>query len=192
MSEPLSRHVMAAILLSLAVCVASCQGNTAQRGSTAEPDSTASAGSSTAPSPTKPVKAAINAQSAANKALAALPGSAVVELDRSQESGRAAWEVVVRKPDGSGIELYIDESTGDLLKQESADVPSHARASAPTITAIAAMSAALAATPGTVEEVGLEREDGATVWEVRVAGASGRVEHYIDANSGIILKRQPK
>jgi uncharacterized membrane protein YkoI len=54
------------------------------------------------------------------------------------------------------------------------------------------MSAALAATPGTVEEVGLEREDGATVWEVRVAGASGRVEHYIDANSGIILKRQPK
>ena len=51
------------------------------------------------------------------------------------------------------------------------------------------MATALATTPGTVEEVSLEKDRTRTVWEVKVAGDSRRqVEHYIDAATGELVK----
>ena len=134
----------------------------------------------------------LNAQAAANAALAAVPDSAVVEIDRGTERGRPIWEVVVRNSNGRGTELYIDAATGDVIKQEAAEIPPYARVSAPAITADAAMATALSATPGTVEEMGLGLEGRATVWEVLVAGANGRVEHYIDASTGEIIKQEAR
>lgn len=192
MAEPAVRHAIPAMLMSLALCVTACGGGTAANRSPQEPVGTGSDGSSAVQIPVTLAKAELNAQAAADKALAIVPGSAVVEIDRRSKDGRSVWEVVVRKPDGSGIELYIDQATGSLLKQESAEVPRYGRTAAPTISASSAMSSALSSTPGIVEEVGLSREDGGIVWEVRVAGASGRVEHYIDATSGKVIKTKSK
>ena len=138
----------------------------------------------------EPASAPLDAQAAADAALAAVPGGAVIEIDRGTERGLPIWEVLVRNPNGGGTELYLDAATGDVIKQETAGLPPYARASAPTITASAAIAAALSATPGTVEEVGLGQERGSTVWEVLVAGANGRVEHYIDATTGDIIKQE--
>ena len=192
MTEPADRHLITAMLMSLVLCVTACGSSTAEQSYPKEPVDTASAGSPTVLSPVKLAKAELTAQDAVNKALAVVPGSAVVEIDSRAKDGRTVWEVVLRKPDGSGTELYIDQATGFLLKQESAEVPRYARGSAPTISASAAMSSALSSTPGIVEEVELSREDGGIVWEVRVAGASGRVKHYIDATSGKVFKTKSR
>ncbi len=192
MSGIAPRLVIAAMLMSLALGVTGCGSTTPEPSPPAQSESTAPTGSPTEPSAAEPATGQLDAQAAADAALAAIPGSAVVEIDRGTESGRAVWDVVVRNSDGSGTELYIDEATGDVLKQESAEVPPYASASAPAITASAAMAAALSTTPGTVVEVGLGREGGGTVWEVLVSGANGRVEHYIDATTGAVIKKQAK
>lgn len=192
MAEPADRHLITAMLMSLVLCVTACGSSTAERSSPKDPVSTASAGSPTVQAPGKLAKVQLNAQAAADKALVIVPGSAVVEVESRSKDGRTIWEVVVRRPDGSGTELYIDQATGSLLKQEPADVPRYLKESAPTISASAAMSSALSSTPGIVEEVGLSREDGGMVWEVKVAGASGRVKLYIDATSGKVIKTKSR
>ena len=112
------------------------------------------------------------------------------KIDRGTERGRLIWEVLVRNANGGGAELYIDAATGEVIKQEPADIPPYARIAAPTVAAGEAMTIALTATPGTVEEAGLGLEGARTVWEVLVIGADGRVEHYIDAGTGEIIKQE--
>lgn len=174
--------LLVSLLLVVAMLLAACL---AQAPATEAPTE--------APATEAPTEAtSLDAQAAADAALAAVPGSAVVEIDRGSWRERPTWEVVVRNSNGGGTELYIDAVTADVVKQEPAEVPIYARVSAPAITADAAMDTALLDTPGTVEEVGLGREGGRTVWEVLVAGTNGLMEYYIDATTGEIIKKEPQ
>ena len=133
--------------------------------------------------------ATITAGRAIDVALAAVPGGAVVEVSLDDENGRTLWEIVVRSPNGSGVELYIDAATGTIVDREPHRVPDEARASAPAISALRAITIALAAVPGSsVVEVDLDTERGRTVWEVLVRAPN--VELYIDAATGEILKQE--
>ena len=133
---------------------------------------------------------ATTASQAIDFALAAVPGGAIVEVGLDEENGRTLWEIVVRRPDGSGVELYIDAATGRIVDQDPHQVPTEARTSAPSITALRAISIALGAAPGgTVLEVDLDTEHGRTVWEVLVRRPN--VEIYIDAVTGEMIKVEP-
>ncbi|HSW43778.1 MAG TPA: PepSY domain-containing protein, partial [Patescibacteria group bacterium] len=132
---------------------------------------------------------AISAGRAIDVALAAVPGGAVVEVSLDKENGRTLWEIVVRSPNGSGVEIYIDAATGTIVDREPHRVPDEARASAPAISALRAITIALAAVPGSsVVEVDLDTERGRVVWEVLVRAPG--VELYIDAATGEILKQE--
>ncbi len=61
---------------------------------------------------------AVNAQQASTIALGAVPDGTVVEVSSGFERGIATWELLILKPDGSGVEIYIDAATGKILKQE--------------------------------------------------------------------------
>lgn len=130
----------------------------------------------------------LDAQAAVGVALAAVPGGAVIEVERETHHGQAVWEVVVRDPNGRGIELKIETTTGDILKRESENLPWYAKDSAPKIDIREAIAIALAATPGTIEETELDWEQGRLVWEVEILTANGRlVELDIDAVTGRII-----
>jgi len=70
------------------------------------------------PPPSTPEPTPLSAQDAEAIALATVPNSSIVAIDRSTERGRAIWEVVVRNPDGTGTEIYIDARTGEVMKRE--------------------------------------------------------------------------
>ena len=62
--------------------------------------------------------AGITAARAAAIALQRIPGGTVVDIDPGTEGGQAVWEVLVRRPDNSGIEIYLNATTGAILRQE--------------------------------------------------------------------------
>ena len=191
MSALAFRVVIVAATVALALGLAACGGASAPE----TPSQTAAStptGSPSEPAVAESPSGSLDARAAVDAALAAVPGGAVIEIDRDTHQGRPVWEVVVRGSNGRGTELYIDATTGEVVKRESAEIPPYARASAPAVDVSTAMDTALSATPGTVEEAGLDREGGRTVWEVEVAGPDGRVEFYIDAKMGKIVKQRPK
>lgn len=123
---------------------------------------------------------------AAQGALVAVPGGAVISID--PESGDV-WSVLVRTPDGSGTEVYVNAATGEVVRQQSEPLPAEARAAAPTVTAIAAIDTALAARPGAVRELDLGTEQSVVVWEILVRNG-GETEFYIDAATGAVVKQE--
>jgi len=133
----------------------------------------------------------MTAAQAAEVALKTVPGGTVLEIDPGFEGGHAVWEVLVRKPDNTGVELYIQASTGTVLKQKPALVPAEAKGSSTTVTIQQASETAVAAVPGgRLIEIDLGTFSGRTVWEALVAGANGRTEIYIDASTGKIIKQE--
>jgi hypothetical protein len=61
----------------------------------------------------------------------------------------------------------------------------------PGIDRAAAEEAALGAVPGEVQEIELEREGGATIYEVEAAGKDGKLhEVAVDANDGRVLGQE--
>lgn len=99
------------------------------------------------------------------------PSSA--EADGAQEPAYTSSVTVADTEDGS----EADEST--------------ALASSATITADEARAAALAAVPGTVDEVELENENGNVVYGVEVTDASGTsYDVKVDAGNGAVLAQQ--
>jgi uncharacterized membrane protein YkoI len=130
------------------------------------------------------------AADAAAAALAAVSG-AVVEIGTGTENGAPVWEVLVRTDDGSGVEVYVDQASGAIVKQEPEELPDEARTAAPAVTAADAIATALAAVPGDVRDVDLGTESGTVVWEVEVAHGGGATEVYVDATTGEIVKQEP-
>ncbi|SHI34090.1 Uncharacterized membrane protein YkoI [Tessaracoccus bendigoensis DSM 12906] len=125
----------------------------------------------------------LDATRAIEAALAHSPG-AVVEIDAE----RRAWEVTVIREDGTGVELTIDAQSGEVTRTRDTRL-SLTQSTAPQISATEAIGIALGNTPGEVIELDLDTERGTLVWEVLVrAEAGGRVEIYVDATTGEVLK----
>lgn len=135
-----------------------------------------------APSHTDP------AARAAQGALAAEPDSAVLSID--PETGDE-WEVLVRRADGSGAEIYVNAQSGETLRERAAQVPAAAADAAPQFTAVEAIDVALGAVPdGAIRELDIDTEAGVVVWEILVGGGGGATEFYIDATTGDIVKQE--
>lgn len=76
-------------------------------------------GPSGSPFPAASGDPGISAQQAIDTALDAVPGGTLVEVDRDLEGGRPIWEILVRSERGP-VEVYVDATTGDVLKVEEA------------------------------------------------------------------------
>jgi uncharacterized membrane protein YkoI len=134
----------------------------------------------------------VTAARAAAIALQRVPGGTVVDVDPGSQEGRAVWEVLVRRPDNSGLELYINATTGVVLRQERESLPREALGPGPVVTVQQAIATATAAASGgRVIAIDLDTENGRTVWEVDMAGSGGRRTISIDAATGRILKQEP-
>ncbi len=132
----------------------------------------------------------LDASAAVRVALFTIPGGAVIEVERDTYKGRPVWEVLVRDPNGRGIELNIDPTTGSIVKREWEELPWYVRDSAPAVDITTAMTKALTAAPGIIDEAELElRTDGRLVWEIEIVTANGReIEIYVDATTGEIVR----
>ncbi len=133
----------------------------------------------------------ITAARAAAIALQRVPGGTVVDIDPGVESGQAVWEVLVRRPDNTGLEIYLNAITGAVLRQERESLPREALRPGPAVTVQQAIATATAAVPGgRVNAIDLDTENGRTVWDVDVIGAGGRSAITIDAATGRILQQE--
>lgn len=136
--------------------------------------------------------AAVNAGRAIDIALGVAPG-AVVQLEQGRERLRPAWEVLVRSDNGSGTEVYVHRTTGEIVNQEQDEqVPVLARNGAPAFTASQAVAAAESTiSGGSVIELDLGLSGTRTVWEVDVyRSGAPNMELEIAADTGEILKQE--
>ncbi|WP_110241306.1 PepSY domain-containing protein [Nocardioides gilvus] len=129
----------------------------------------------------------VSAVDAHDAALEEVPGD-VLSIDR-EDSLR--WEVLVRGTDGSGTEVWVDATSGDVIEQRTENVPAEARDGAPAFTAQEAMEAAQAAvTDSTVTDLDIDREGGKVVWDVVVEAGGVETDVQIDAANGELLKQE--
>jgi uncharacterized membrane protein YkoI len=136
-------------------------------------------------------EAGITAARAAAIAQQRVPGGTVVDIDPGIEGGRAVWEVLVRRPDNTGSEIYLNATTGAVLRQEPESIPQEALGPGPAVTAQQAIkTAAAAVTGGRVIAIDLDTENGRRVWDAKVAGPGGRMEITIDAATGRVLDQK--
>lgn len=131
----------------------------------------------------------LDAWQAVDVALRTTPGFAF-EVDAENERGRAIWEVKVHQEDGSGIEHYIAVDTGEVLRSTSTRVPRIA-ATPTAVDLCAAIVIATDTVPGSqVVEADLDTERGRTIWEVLVRTDTQRIELYVDAETGEVLRQE--
>jgi uncharacterized membrane protein YkoI len=115
----------------------------------------------------------------------------VVDVDPGVERGQAVWEVLVRRPDTTGLEISLNAATGAVLRQERESLPREALGPGPAVSVQQAIATATVAVPGgRVIAIDLDSENGRTVWDVDVAGPGGRSRFSIDAASGRILEQK--
>lgn len=169
------------------LALSACARNAAEAPMNGNSDGASPQAPTEPPAQQDPSEGEFTALEAVNLALELYPEGAVVELELEHEEDRDIWEVLIRQPDGSGIELELDAQTGDVLSQKPARVPAEAAPAAPRTPAEAAIAVALEAVPGTVVEVELEMEGGGVVWEVSIDTAGGRMDVYVDVNSGEVI-----
>lgn len=160
-------------------------------GLTPAPASEAEARTATAQAGGAGTTPGITAARAAAIALQRVPGGTVVDVDPGIENGQAVWEVLVRRPDNTGLEIYLNAATGAVLRQERESLPREALGPRPAVTVQQAIATATGAVPGgRVIAIDLDSENGRTVWDVDVAGPGGRKAITIDAATGRILKQE--
>ncbi|AGP30270.1 PepSY domain-containing protein [Corynebacterium terpenotabidum] len=128
----------------------------------------------------------VDATAAITTALDHVVDAFVVEVD--DEDGRY-WEVTVATADGQGIEVTIDQSSGDVLSERNVTLDSWQK-DAPSVTAEDAVSAALAAQSGQLESLDLDREGGQVVWEVKVVDGGDEWDLWIDPSTGEVLRSE--
>lgn len=132
----------------------------------------------------------VDAGAAVELAAETVPG-AVVELSSGTENDVPVWEVDVLGQDDSGVEVYVDTRSGEVVRQRPTDLDSDQRP-APAITAVEAIDIALGAGDGRVVEMDLDTDKGVRVWEVDVVASTGGIEFFIDAETGDIVKQEPR
>lgn len=134
-----------------------------------------------APAPGSPV----DARGAAEAALAAKDGAAVIEIDDKDDIRK--WEVTLVTADGAGVELLVDMADGAVSGERPTRVHPD-KATPPRVTAVDAVAAALAERPGTLTELEYDRDHGRLVWEAGVRGDDGSGwEIDIDPDSGDVI-----
>ncbi|WGD38518.1 PepSY domain-containing protein [Lysinibacter sp. HNR] len=132
---------------------------------------------------------ALDALRAIDVALTATPG-AVVELGLEQERGRQVWEVGILRTDNTGVELYVDRESGDILRETPLRL-SREQTTAPAVTAHQAIETAVQTIPGRVVYLDLDSHRSNIVWEVIVQADSGSLfELYINAATGEVVKQE--
>jgi hypothetical protein len=126
-------------------------------------------------------------------AVAAVPGSSLLSVD--QEAGGTSWEVVVAEQDGREHEVHTGADGSAVTAGPTADADdaddlaeTAALLAAATVSPDDAASAMASAVPGTLTELALDEERGATVWEGDVVDASGATHAIrVDAASGDVV-----
>jgi hypothetical protein len=158
----------------------------------AAPGPTTAAGTTPAASPASPATstgpaagAPVDARGAAEAALAAQQGATVIGIDDERDIRK--WEVTLVTAGGDGVELLVDMADGSVSGERPTTVHPE-EVTPPRITAVDAVSAALAERPGTLTELDYDRDHGRMVWEASVRGDDGAEwEIDIDPDSGDVI-----
>ena len=120
-----------------------------------------------------------------NAAVQAVPGSTVVEVEESDDQGEA-YEVEVRKADGSEVSVTLDKDL-KVLSQE-AEGPDTEGTDGPALTAEQSTSAETAARDavggGTVLDVEAADAGGTAGYEAEVRDAAGK-ERDVDVDAAV-------
>jgi uncharacterized membrane protein YkoI len=126
-----------------------------------------------------------NGRAAVETAVAAVPGSAAVDVDYS--SDRQGWEVELVSG-GTEHEVLVLADGSEVLDQRDkgpADEEDRLAIESATVSLIEAIETAQQAAVGDLEEASLEDEGDKPVWEVEIrAEGGGLTEVVIDAVSG--------
>ena len=146
---------------------------------------TTPAATSAVPATGSATGAPVDARGAAEAALAAQPGAAVIGIDDERDIRK--WEVTLVTAGGDGVELLVDMADGSVSGERPTMVHPE-EATPPRIAAVDAVSAALAERPGTLAELEYDREHGRMIWEATVRGDDGSEwEIDIDPDSGDVI-----
>lgn len=177
----------AALALTLTFALGGCStgGNQPAQGGYSTPSATSTAGSGSNAGSAD----AVTAIDAVGIAVDHQAGD-VVELEADDHRDTPVWEVTVRTADGSGVELYIDRASGDVINETSTRISDDQRET-PQLSITDAIEAVLQAEPGTLTHIELERDRGAAVWEAEVRTAAGaEAEITLDATTGDVVKHE--
>ncbi|QTG79533.1 PepSY domain-containing protein [Arthrobacter crystallopoietes] len=163
-------------------------------GATPEPTVTSPAAASASPGPTSPGTGGVtgtpptgdtNGDAAVATAVAAVAGSAAIEVDYS--SDRLGWEVELISG-GLEYEVLLLADGSEVLEQREkgpADEEDRLAVESAAVPLVEAISTAHQVINGNLSEASLEDEDDRPVWEVEIRAEDGSVnEVIIDAVSG--------
>lgn len=136
-------------------------------------------------------------RSAARKAVLANAAGKVSRVVRDSHQGMQAWAVTVQRTDGSVVTGYVDRSSGvvydwvvnrDAPSQAETATGATATTAASAIDKGAAVTAVLAAAPGSVTSASKTTHQGMEAWAVTVGRADGSVvTGYVDVASGVVF-----
>ncbi|MCT8136611.1 PepSY domain-containing protein [Anaerobacillus sp. CMMVII] len=132
----------------------------------------------------------ITVSEASEIALAKVEGGVITEVEKERKNGRLVYEIEV-KNEQYEYEFKIDQQTGEIIKIEKDDRDHKRKTLSPTIIPIdKAKEIALNEVAGKIDEIELERENGAYIYEVEIETdqyGDDDVTVYIDAVTGKVL-----
>lgn len=112
-------------------------------------------------------------------------GGVAVEIDDADFD--QAWEVVVLRPEGNAVEVKLNREATEV---QSTEDETDLEVNAPPATTIQdAINAALAHTPGILDDVELDEEDGTLYWEITVEQNGDDVDLYLDTANLQVVDR---
>ena len=111
-------------------------------------------------------------------------GGVAYKID--DEDSDRAWEVTLLRPEGNAIEVKVNREGTEVLSTEDEDTD----LSAPPATTIQdAIGAAVAHTPGLLDDAELDEDDGQLYWEVTIEQDGNDVDVYLDAANLQVIQR---
>lgn len=112
-------------------------------------------------------------------------GGTAYKID--DEDGDNVWEIDVLLPDGGGMEIDVDRANYSIVDTDTDDPDVR---ELPSTTLLEAISAAMAHTPGVLDDAELDTEDGRVVWQVELdkTADGDDIELYLDAETLDVVK----